>query len=75
VAGLAAIAPVGRSTVYNDIRSRKLDACTWRGRLVIPEAAAREYLAVLPLDDAADSGAAEPSSGTILLWSAVGNDR
>ena len=50
IGALAAMTPVSRSALYNYVRDRKLPACKWRGRLIVSEAAAREFFAVTPLD-------------------------
>ena len=50
IGALAAMTPVSRSALYNYVRDRKLSACKWRGRLIVSEAAAREFFAVTPLD-------------------------
>jgi hypothetical protein len=55
VADLAADGPFSKSTLYNDIRARRLPVHKWRGRWVIREADAAALFAVNP-------ASAEPSA-------------
>src|SRR5690242_8502437 len=58
---LAGRGPLGRSSLYAEVRAGRLRAHQWRGRLVVAEADLAEWLAVRPLDRA-DGRAPEVST-------------
>ena len=52
VGALAVLTSTPRSTLYLQVRNRELSASLWRGRIVVPETAVAELLAIRPLNPA-----------------------
>src|SRR4051794_6212980 len=46
IGALSALTSTPRSILYFQVRNRELSACLWRGRIVVPETAVAELLAV-----------------------------